>query len=204
MKSYMGLSGYSSTWLSSTINTIIAEQKKRIGTFLIQHSKLLDLKSRAENIKKADVTAGTSLIGRIDTALATQSRLEGQGLNIFSEISAIQNNAIVKAFTGQTITYAQFSPETTGRLDTLISDVKDLLVSSARVNEGLEAHASNVKTIEKDITRIEGDLVGRGLMPKAKSLLSIPAEITKHLGYIALAGGALFILSRGGAFKRSR
>lgn len=189
---------YSESWITGAIGKIIAEQKARLGRFLTYQRLLLDLRGRAESIIKADPTRGRALLNRVNVSLTNQARLEREGMTLIGTISAIQSNPIIQLITTKTVTP---STEITLRGDKLIAQLKDLTVQSAGLNNALSDHESTVARLEKDIKNIEGELVGRGFVPKVTKLFEKPMQMLKYVAIIGGIGALVYFLPKKKALR---
>lgn len=193
------MGAYSTKWISGTIEKIIAEQKARIGRFFTYHKLLLDLRGRAEGIMAVDRTKGASLLSRINSGLINQKKLESEGIQMLSAVDLVKRSPIIQLMLTREIDYDVISEDVTLRADRLIVNLKNLLLQSARLNSDLGDHEGVVSRIERDIISIEGEIAGRGLIPKVTRILEKPAQMLKYVAIIAGVGALVYFLPKGKA-----
>lgn len=187
-----GMGEYSASWINGAITQVMNEQQARVGRFLTYKQKLYNLASRSSNIKSADSTRGTSLLGRCSSAQANQVMLESRAIELLSSVSKLQTNPIVKLLTNTNINQDDLSADLIARGAEIISTLRGSILQSASLNSELTKHEEVVIRLEKDINSIEGELAGRGLLAKAgkglTNVLSAPIQYVKWAAII-VAGG---------------
>jgi hypothetical protein len=184
----------SSSYFIDTANKIIADQQARVGRFLTYKQKLYELKFRTESIQKFEYQSGSILLSRTNSLISMQNTLEKQGLDLLINVDRIQKNPLVLAITGNTEFYKYSSEETTQRINTLFSDLKNMWNLSITLNSNLSTHESNINKLEKDILSKEKELSGQGFVPQVTKALSQPVEMFKWIAIIGVVGLGAYIL----------
>ena len=189
------MSGYDYSAVTDMVNKVLADYQARLGRFLTYKQTLINLLARAKGIQAVDAR-GPDLVSRVQSAQSNQSALENQGMGIFASISNIKANPIYQVATNTAIDVSVMGDSIIARLNQLYTDMQSITSSSLALNNAMKAHESTVSTLDKDITNIEGDLSGRGILNKLTSFATAPVSMLKYVAIIGVIVLAVIYLPK--------